>query len=276
VTTIGFMQGRLSPPVDGRIQAFPWAHWEAEFATAGQLGFPLMEWTLDEDRLDDNPLMTAGGRDRIGALVRASGVRVESLTGDFLMHAPPVRAAGADRERRIARLERVIEACGEAGVRWLVWPLVDGGRLECTEDEDAIVGIVTDRLASRLAASGVRIVFESDYPPDRLARFIARFPDETGINYDTGNSAALGFAPREELGAYGARVRHVHIKDRLRGGTTVPLGQGSAVFPDVVAGLRAAGYDGAYILQTARAADDDHAGALTRHRDFLRRLLETP
>ena len=27
---IGFMQGRLSPQVDGKIQAFPWVHWRDE------------------------------------------------------------------------------------------------------------------------------------------------------------------------------------------------------------------------------------------------------
>ena len=27
---VGFMQGRLSPMVDGKIQAFPWGHWQEE------------------------------------------------------------------------------------------------------------------------------------------------------------------------------------------------------------------------------------------------------
>ena len=44
---IGFMQGRLSPQVGDRIQAFPRDHWREEFPIAERLGFPLMEWTLD-------------------------------------------------------------------------------------------------------------------------------------------------------------------------------------------------------------------------------------
>lgn len=43
---IGFMQGRLSPVVDGKIQAFPWGHWEDEFRLANGHGLSLMEWTL--------------------------------------------------------------------------------------------------------------------------------------------------------------------------------------------------------------------------------------
>ena len=61
---------------------------------------------------------------------------------------------------------------------------------------------------------------------------------------------------------------NVHIKDRLRGGTTVPLGTGNADFGRIFAALARTGYRGNYILQTARATDGDHAGALERYRDM--------
>ena len=35
---IGFMQGRLSPIVDNKIQAFPFGNWEQEFSIAKELG----------------------------------------------------------------------------------------------------------------------------------------------------------------------------------------------------------------------------------------------
>ena len=60
------MQGRLSPVIDGRIQAFPWPFWQNEFAMAERLGVRLVEWTLDEDRLYENPLLTAAGQTEIG------------------------------------------------------------------------------------------------------------------------------------------------------------------------------------------------------------------
>ena len=97
---IGFMQGRLSPPVDGKIQAFPWDRWRDEFAAAEKIGIGLMEWTLDHDRLAENPLMTAEGRDEIKALSARHGVRVLSLTGDIFMQMPFWRVAGATRDQR--------------------------------------------------------------------------------------------------------------------------------------------------------------------------------
>ena len=36
---IGFMQGRLSPLVDGKIQAFPWDCWSEEFSVANENDF---------------------------------------------------------------------------------------------------------------------------------------------------------------------------------------------------------------------------------------------
>ena len=35
------------------------------------------------------------------------------------------------------------------------------------------------------------------------------------VNYDSGNSASLGYDPTDEFAAYGERVGSVHIKDRV-------------------------------------------------------------
>jgi L-ribulose-5-phosphate 3-epimerase len=117
--------------------------------------------------------------------------------------------------------------------------------------------------SSFLRELGIRVVFESDFEPSELARFIDRLdPALFGINYDIGNSAGCGFNPIEEFAAYAARIVNVHVKDRVLGGTTVPLGTGNADFPAVFSLLRKQGYQGNYIMQTARARDDDHAGAM--------------
>ena len=283
---IGFMQGRLSPMVDGKIQAFPWQHWESEFEAAREIGIPLVEWTLDQERLRENPLLTAEGRERIAALSRKTGVRVESVTGDCFMQAPffkvpgagreapEFKARGAGREALMDDLRAVIDATAAVGAKLIVFPLVDNGSLENAEQEKAL----RDGLAAvepQLETRGVRIVFESDFAPQRLREFIAGYPAERfGVNYDIGNSAALGFDPDEEIAAYGDRIDHVHVKDRVLGGTTVPLGTGNAKFDRVFAALRRAGYRGDFILQTARATDGGHAEALRRYRDMTSRWWE--
>jgi hexulose-6-phosphate isomerase len=272
---LGFMQGRLSPMVNGRIQAFPASHWRDEYPAAARLGLALVEWTLDYADLDDNPLMTPAGRAEIRALGALHGVSLETLTGDLFMQMPFWKETGAARDALLHDFERVVDASAAAGIRIIVVPLVDNGSV-ADRGEDALV----DALAARgdaIASHGVTIAFESDFPPARLAAFITRFPAGVfGVNYDTGNSAALGHDCGDEIGAYAARIVNVHIKDRLRGGTTVPLGTGAADLPRAMALLKASGYRGRYILQTARAADGDHAGALARYRDMTRAWLAEP
>jgi len=84
---LGFMQGRLSPLVDGKIQAFPWNSWQSEFPAAQNLGLGLIEWTLDQDRLYQNPLMTPQGQLDIRRLCEAHHLVIPSLTGDCFMQA---------------------------------------------------------------------------------------------------------------------------------------------------------------------------------------------
>lgn len=266
---IGFMQGRLSEPVDGKIQAFPWRQWRQEFPLARELGFGLMEWTLDQERLYENPLLTAAGQQEIRDLCSGHRLRVHSLTGDCFMQAPFFKTRGAQRAALLEDLNNILQACAAVGIRQVVFPLVDNGSIENeTQAEDMRAGLLP--LTGLLQALRLQIVFESDFPPVRLAHFIASFPaDVFGINYDIGNSAALGHDPAEELAAFGTRVLNVHVKDRVRGGTTVPLGEGNADFAAVFRLLARLRYPGMYILQTARAADGDHAAALARYRDMV-------
>lgn len=267
---IGFMQGRLSELVDGKIQAFPWRDWEQEFPLAHRHAFPLMEWTLDQDRLYENPLMTEEGRERIRALSDANGVKILSLTGDCFMQAPFFKVGGKERDFLLKDLQAVLEACAKVGIRYVLIPLVDNGRIENAEQEASLLDGLTP-LTGFLRAHSMQIVFESDFPPQRLADFIAALPEDAyGINYDVGNSAALGYDPEEEIAAYGKRIVNVHIKDRALHGTTVPLGDGNADFPRVFRALKATGYAGNFILQTARAGDGDHTGVLCRYRDLVR------
>jgi hexulose-6-phosphate isomerase len=145
-----------------------------------------------------------------------------------------------------------------------------------TPDEEATVIAEFSKRAAWLKHHGMAVVFECDYPPRKLADFIAKFSEGVfGVNYDIGNSAALGYDSAEEIAAYFPRILNVHIKDRVLGGTTVPLGTGNAKLGATIADLERRGYHGCYILQTARAADGDHAGVLTKYRDMAKGWIES-
>jgi L-ribulose-5-phosphate 3-epimerase len=273
---IGFVQGRLSPPVNGLIQSFPTATWESEFELAAEHGFCIMEWTLDFHDLHANPLMSRVGRESIRKLSEQHGLRIPSLTGDCFMQHPFWKSDAVRRPQLEQIFKEIVFACGEAGIGLIVLPLVDNGAIEDDQQESLVTDFLCDN-AALFVDRGVSICIESDYPPERLLGLILSLPvDSCGINYDIGNSASAGFDPLHEVRLYGDRILNVHVKDRLLGGTTVPLGMGDADIPGALAALRAAEYRGNFILQAARADDGDDAGALCRYRDItIEMLLES-
>ena len=271
---IGFMQGRLSPIIDGKIQAFPWKHWKEEFQIARELGFTLMEWTIDQENLHLNPLMSKAGRTEIKRLSTQSGVCVPSITGDCFMQAPFWKAANNELCKKLqSDFMAVMEASSDLQIEIVVVPLVDNGRITASKHENSLIEFLSFQ-ENRLNELGVKIAFEVDFAPNDVKRFINRFENVNfGINYDIGNSAFLAFDPLQEFVAYGDRILNVHVKDRTLNGNTVPLGMGSANFTKISAQLKTINYRKNYILQTARAKDGAHSETLRNYKKFVERRL---
>ena len=268
-TPIGLMQGRLSPLYDGQIQSFPWDHWQDEFPLAAKLGLTYVEWTLDRARLDENPIMTEAGRREIARLCDTCGIRVETLTGDCFMQAPFHRDGAAARGALLSDARRILLACRAAGIRDVVIPIVDDGAISNSRELDVFIAGIRSLLDDPDCGE-VRLLIESEEEPDWITALLARLPrSRVAINYDIGNSAACEYDPVAEFKAYGPSIANVHVKDRLLGGGTVPLGKGAANFDAVFGELGRIAYRGRYILQTARASDGDHFGALQSYRDFV-------
>ena len=159
------------------------------------------------------------------------------------------------------------------GSKVLVIPLVDNSSILNYKTEFEFLEFVSN-IQNSLIEHEIKIAIESDFEPAKLSNFISKFdPELVGINYDTGNSASLGFNPSEELSLYGDRVINVHVKDRKLGGTTVPLGTGNADLPGTIQLLEHIGYKGNYILQTARAEDGKHSEAIVKYANMVKEWL---
>lgn len=262
------MQGRLSPLVDGRIQAFPSAHWIEEFRTAKNHGLLNMEWTIDTSSYSVNPLVLKPLHSRIRELSIQNSVKIPSVTCDFYMENPHWDSTGRDTEKGIWE---ILEGMKEISASILVIPLVDNSSIRNQPNIDLTFFQQWETL---LRENGLRIAFELDLDPEVTVNFINEFPsDAFGINYDIGNSAAFSFDPSEELNSYGERVINVHVKDRIQNGTTVPLGKGDADFSKVIKKLEESSYKGNFIMQTARSSRGDHVGELLQNIQYFDRFM---
>lgn len=253
------MQGRLCDQVNGLIQAFPKDDWEKEFKIANSIDIQLMEWTLDYADLYQNPLMTIEGRAKINELKKRNNIKIESLTGDCFMQLPFWKSSGDEQKKLKKQFMQICEASNKIGIEKIVIPLVDNGSLINKNHEEELVNFLLNNLEF-LKSLKIKIAFESDFSPLNLKSFISKFPiNFFGINYDTGNSAAMGFDPAKEFASYGHRIMNIHLKDRILGGKTVHLGDGNVDFNSVFKELKKINYSQNYILQTARAPDRNHA-----------------
>jgi hexulose-6-phosphate isomerase len=266
---IGIMQGRLVPPVDERIQAFPRENWDREFALAAKAGLACIEWVYDRYGEDINPLATVDGINRIRELAGASGVDVRSVCADYFMERPLAKGSHRERRESLERLDWLLGQCGQLGVQRVVLPFVDQSAISSPMEEEGVIKALQSVLptAERL---GIELHLETSLGPDSFRALLARASHPLfKVNYDIGNSASLGYRPQEEFAAYGERLGSVHIKDRLLGGTTVPLGTGSADFGAVFGGLRQLRYAGDFILQAARGPQGDELAWTKENRAFV-------
>jgi L-ribulose-5-phosphate 3-epimerase len=276
IQNIGFMQGRLSPVIDGKIQSFPWKTWQSEIKIAKNIGFNIMEWTLDQHNLYENPLMTYNGQKEIRKLCKKYDFSIPSLTGDCFMQAPFWKVTDKVENRKLKQdFLAILSACNEVGITTIVVPLVDNGSLNNLEQENCLVDFLLEQEA-KISGLGIKIIFESDFTPLNLSRFISRLNVKNfGINYDIGNSASFGFDPVEEFQVIGNRILNIHVKDRFLNGSTVALGIGDAQFSLVFKLLQSQNYSLNYILQTARADNnDDHSEVLSIYKKFVINCLE--
>jgi hexulose-6-phosphate isomerase len=257
------MQGRLSPQHQNRIQTFPANSWEQELRDCKKLEIELVEWTIDEIFFEQNPILSKVGVNKINEVLSELELKVPSLTCDYFMENP---FWGKEGDKTYGRLKMIIEGMIEIKSRILVIPLVDNASLKNTNNNQVKM---FQKLIHDYEQEDIVIVFETDLDPRTSKEFISEFdPIQFGINYDIGNSASLGYDVNDEFKAYGERIINVHVKDREFKGSTVPLGEGAADFEAVVRNLKTVGYQGNYILQTARAKDGAHDEAIKKYRRF--------
>jgi L-ribulose-5-phosphate 3-epimerase len=270
---IGIMQGRLSPPSGGRIQSFPATSWRNEFSLAAGLGLCSIEWIV-ETPLESNPLWTSTGVAEVRKLAQGTKVAVDFVIADYFMESPLVRMSSASAQHNQQVLARLLERVAELGAKGIEIPCVDASELRSREEEDELARALAPAL-EQAARLGLQIGLETSLPPDRFRALLERIGHPNlRANYDTGNSAALGYDPGEEFSAYGRWINNVHIKDRRRGGGTVPLGQGDTDVPRVLRLLADHGYAGDFILQVARGPDEVETmrGYLAQVRDWLQQI----
>ena len=267
--SITIMQGRLGPPFPGRFQSFPREHWATEFTAAAAVPLDGIEWIYDVHGAGSNPLETDAGIQQIKNLSHQHGVVVRSLCADYFMDLPLLRVSDQQRRERLLRFEWLLGRCALLGIERVVLPFVDSSRIE-SPAETAIVLDCLRQVLPKAEACRVELHLETALPADAFAALMAQIQHPlVWVNYDSGNSSSLGYRPADEFQAYGDRIGSVHIKDRLLGGGTVPLGNGGVDFSALRESLASIDYKRDFVLQVARGEPGSEISWSRASRQFV-------
>ncbi len=245
---IGIMNGRLSPPIGNHIQSFPLDTWRDEFQRARNCGFDAIEWVFD---LNPNPILQNDGLEEMRSLSKKHDIQVTAVCADYFMQKMLFNVGKSDLEQNLAVLQTLIQQCSKLETKILEIPFVDSSSLKTQSNKDQMIANL-QQMVDFANSQNVRITLETDLPPLEFKNLLEKFGPDIGANYDTGNSAALGYNAKEELQTLAPWLANIHIKDRLYGGNTVPFGTGNTDFDLVLSTLAKINYDGQLIIQGAR------------------------
>tara|TARA_B100001057_G_C22845449_1_gene948846 strand:+ start:62 stop:895 length:834 start_codon:yes stop_codon:yes gene_type:complete len=264
---IGVMQGRLLPKYQGRYQAHPVDSWKPEFKIAKSKSLDCIEFILDYNEVERNPLMNEKGIAEIIKEVKDTEVKVLSVCADYFMEAPFHQDNDYEISKSQKILKRLIDSSVIIGIENIIIPCVDQSSLKVEYFEKFILNI--EELISYAEKSSINICLETDLPPKEFKSLIESFPNNNiKVNYDIGNSASLGYKIEEEFEYYGNYISDVHIKDRHINGGSVELGTGNANFNLLLYELTKIKYSGLIILQAYR--DDQGVDIFDKQYEFFR------
>ena len=272
IKKIGFMQGRLvNSEKKNTIQYFPEKNWLKELKIAKKINFKMMEWTINIENIDKNPLFN-GDLKNLKKMIKDYKIRIPSITNDYFMQKPFFKKKNIKKKKIKKKneilniLKKIILNGNKIGIKYHIFPLVDNGSVSSASEEKILINEI--KKLSKLLKKSSQILFETDYKPEKIIKFIQKFKTKrVGINYDTGNSAGLDYNFDDEI-KYFKYVKNIHIKDRVLNGKTVRLGKGNWDYKKFFKLIKSK-YNGNFILQTARSQSNKHVEEIIINKKFL-------
>ena len=263
---IGVMQGRMVPSEKkNRIQYFPIKNWKKEMSLMAKNKIHKLEWTINYEKIKFNPLFDQNRLNEIIYLKKKLDIEIPSVTCDFFMEKPFFKK---NNEFTLSILKKIIHNGKKIGIKYFVLPLVDNSSIKNEKSEKLIINKLNK--FKKYLNNDQKILFEIDYSPRKLKRFMSNFNSKFGISYDSGNSASKGYSINDEK-IYFNKVYNIHIKDRYLNGKTVPLGKGNCDFKSLFFLLKSIKYKRNIILQTARSKNN-HVKEIIKNIKFIKKF----
>ena len=270
INSIAVLQGRLvNSEKKNHIQYFPSKNWIKEFNIAKKNKIKFIEWVANYENIKSNPIFYKSGVKEIKKYKKKHNIEVRSIDIQFIIKKPFFKSKGKEFYKRVKLLKTIIINTQKIGIKFIILPILENSSLKNINEEKLFINEIKN--LSKYLNRNSYFLIESDYHPKRLLNLIKKIDtSKIKINYDTGNSAYLGYHFYKEK-IYFKHVKNIHLKDKTAKGLSVPLGSGKVNFKKFFLMLKKLKYKGYFSLQTARSKTGDHINEILKNFNFIKR-----
>lgn len=254
---IGILQGRLSKPVNGKMQEFPINGWDKEFYTIPQIGLSGIEWLITPVDNLNNPFFTN-----------------QTLPPNILSVCVDTMVCNSfyKLEFMNENLVPVLNRMKELGLNKIVIPLLENSSVE---NEYIRHEFLKNFITISENYPDINFCFEFECDKEIVMDVVSK-RDNFYITYDTGNFTSTykeKINHKELIEFFGFKIKNVHFKDRTYDGQTKHFGLGNTDFKTIIDTLKKNNYHDNIILQLARDVDGDEINYIKNTYNKIKELL---
>jgi hypothetical protein len=267
---LSITQGRHLRVINDRIQIFPDRDWQKELLLFNLTKLKFIEWVVSKDNFKKNPICQINGFKIIKKCLMKNKIKCRSVDLDFVVKENPLKFTKKKMGIFLKKIEIISLNAVKVGVKHLIFPFLENSSPNSKIKRKKLVLLLNE--IKKIVSKKLVISIETDLKPSILLVLIKEMKNKVFINYDLGNSASKNFNFNEEK-KYFKFVKNIHLKDRIKNGSTVRFGQGNANFKKMFAFLirNKNNYD--FNLQPARSKHDEDIKEIKLNIWYIESLL---
>ena len=267
---LSITQGRHLRIIDQRIQIFPEKNWKNELKLFNLTKLKFIEWVVSEDNFKKNPICKINGYKIINKYLKKNKVKCRSIDLDFIVKENPLKFSKKKIKTLIKEIENISLNATKIGVKYLIFPFLENSSPTGKFNQDQLI-LILNKIRKKVP-NKLFLLLETDLKPIELLTLIKKMKNKIFINYDLGNSASKNYNFDEEK-KYFRFVKNIHLKDRVKNGSTVRFGYGNANFKKMFTFLMKNKNNYDFNLQPARSKSNEDIREIKLNIEYIENLL---
>ncbi len=268
---LSITQGRHLRIIKKRIQIFPEKNWKKELKLFNLTKLKFIEWVVSGDNFKKNPICKINGHKIINKYLKKNRVKCRSIDLDFIVKENPLKFSKKKSKTFIEKIEIISSNASKIGVKYLIFPFLENSSPTGKFNQNKLILMLNE--IRKKVPSKLFILIETDLKPVELLTIIKKMKNKIFINYDLGNSASKNYNFNEEK-KYFKFVKNIHLKDRVKYGSTVRFGYGNANFKKIFTFLMKNKNNYDFNLQPARSKSNEDIREIKMNIEYIESLLK--